>query len=136
MIASCAARVRLVARQADRPNPVPHLLSFLLEYLSGTVGPEKAARLLESVEFDPPDKAVVRELLFGVREDTQNGLAPPGGTPTSPQSNDEVDSAITERVRAVNYGDVIAAEGVTTVALNDDGHLVRYHPDGTPTQID
>ena len=33
----------------------------------------------------------------------------------------------------MHYGDVLAAEGVATVALDDEGNLVRYDPDGTPT---
>jgi hypothetical protein len=51
-------------------------------------------------------------------------------------ANAEVDVAISERLRAVDYGDVLAGEGVTTVALDDDGRLVRYDPDGTTTRLD
>jgi hypothetical protein len=51
-------------------------------------------------------------------------------------ANAEVDAAITERLRTVNYGDVLAGEGVATVALDDDGHLVRYDPDGTTARLD
>ena len=31
---------------------------------------------------------------------------------------------------------VLAGEGVVTVALDDDGHLVRYDPDGSTTPLD
>ena len=51
-------------------------------------------------------------------------------------ANAEVNAAISERLRSVNYGDVLAGEGTATVALDDDGHLVRYDPDGTTTRLD
>lgn len=51
-------------------------------------------------------------------------------------ANAETDAAITERLRSVNYGDVLAGEGITTVALDDYGRLVRYHPDGTAVLLD
>ena len=45
--------------------------------------------------------------------------------------NAEVDATISETVRTVRFGEVLAARGVTTVALDDEGRLTRYHPDGT-----
>ena len=51
-------------------------------------------------------------------------------------ANAEVNAAISERLRSVNYGDVLAGEGTATVALDDDGPLVRYDPDGTTTRLD
>jgi ParD-like antitoxin of type II bacterial toxin-antitoxin system len=51
-------------------------------------------------------------------------------------ANAEADAAIAERLRTVHYGDILAAEGVATVALDDDGRLVRYDPDGTTTPLD
>ena len=45
--------------------------------------------------------------------------------------NAEVDATISETVRTVRFGEVLAARGVTTVALHDEGRLTRYHPDGT-----
>lgn len=51
-------------------------------------------------------------------------------------ANAETDAAISERLRTVNYGDVLAGEGVVTVALDDNGHLVRYEADGTTTRLD
>jgi hypothetical protein len=48
----------------------------------------------------------------------------------------ETDAAIAERLRNVDYGAVLAGEGVSTVALNDEGRLVRYDPDGTMTPLD
>lgn len=49
--------------------------------------------------------------------------------------NAEVDAAISETVRAVRFGQVLAARGVTTVALDDEGRLTRYHPDGTTSLL-
>jgi hypothetical protein len=51
-------------------------------------------------------------------------------------TNAEADAAIVEGLRTVRYGDVLAAEGVATVALDDEGRLVRYSPDGTTTVLD
>jgi len=51
-------------------------------------------------------------------------------------ANAEVNAAISERLRNTNYGDVLAGEGIATVALDDDGHLVRYDLDGTTTRLD
>jgi hypothetical protein len=51
-------------------------------------------------------------------------------------TNAEADAVVAERLRMVDYGAVLAAEGVSTVALNDDGRLVRYDPDGTSTALD
>ncbi|MDT4893818.1 MAG: hypothetical protein QOE97_2853 [Pseudonocardiales bacterium] len=45
--------------------------------------------------------------------------------------NAEVSAGLEERLAATHYGRVLAAEGVTTVALDDQGHLREYHPDGT-----
>jgi ParD-like antitoxin of type II ParDE toxin-antitoxin system len=50
--------------------------------------------------------------------------------------NAEADAAIAERLRTVHYGDVLAGEGVVTVALDDDGRLRRYEPGGTTTLLD
>ena len=51
-------------------------------------------------------------------------------------TNAETDAAVAERLRTVHYGDVLAGEGVVTVALDDDGRLMRYEPDGTTTPLD
>jgi ParD-like antitoxin of type II bacterial toxin-antitoxin system len=51
--------------------------------------------------------------------------------------NAEVSAAIEERLTRINYGDVLAARGVTTVALNDDaGEIVEHRPDGTSTVLE
>jgi hypothetical protein len=51
-------------------------------------------------------------------------------------TNAEVDAVVAERVGTVDYGDVLGAEGVVTVALDDEGRLVRHDPDGTTTLLD
>jgi len=50
--------------------------------------------------------------------------------------NAELDVAITTKAQTTSFGDVLAAEGVTTVALDENGALVEYRPDGTSTVID
>ena len=50
-------------------------------------------------------------------------------------ANAELDVAIQSRADASSFGTRLAAEGVTTVALADDGTLVEYRPDGSRTVI-
>lgn len=68
-IAGCAARVREVALAAGLPNPVPVLMAMLLRHLTDAVGPEAAAQVVMSGHLAGPDRAVVRDLVFGVRSD-------------------------------------------------------------------
>lgn len=49
--------------------------------------------------------------------------------------NAELDASIQEHAQGVSYGDLLAASGVTTVALDDDGNLIEYRPDGSTTTI-
>lgn len=51
-------------------------------------------------------------------------------------ANAEIDVAIQQHAEAASYGDLLAAEGVTVVALDDGGRLVRYQPDGTSTVVE
>jgi hypothetical protein len=44
--------------------------------------------------------------------------------------NAEIAAAIEESVAQSNYGELLAARGVTTVALNEAGEIVELHPDG------
>ena len=50
-------------------------------------------------------------------------------------TNAEIDVAIWEQVQRVSFGSVLASEGVTTVALNETGALLRYHPDGSVSAL-
>ncbi len=45
--------------------------------------------------------------------------------------NSEVAAAIDESLAHTHFGRVLAAGGVTTVALDDDGRIVEYRPDGS-----
>ncbi len=45
--------------------------------------------------------------------------------------NAELDATINAVTREISFGERLAAEGVTTVALDDDGQLVEHRPDGT-----
>ncbi len=45
--------------------------------------------------------------------------------------NAEISAAIEESLARTNYGDVLAARGITTVALNEAGDIVEHRPDGT-----
>ena len=47
----------------------------------------------------------------------------------------EVQSRLESRLRTTNLGAVLAARGVTTVALNEQGELTEYRPDGTSASV-
>jgi hypothetical protein len=47
----------------------------------------------------------------------------------------EVQSRLDTRLRTTNLGAVLAARGVTTVALNEHGELTEYRPDGTSASV-
>jgi hypothetical protein len=50
--------------------------------------------------------------------------------------NAELDTAVSEAARTIRFGEVLAARGVTTVALDEHGRLTRYHPDGTTSLLE
>lgn len=50
--------------------------------------------------------------------------------------NAEIAAAIEERLAGSNYGDVLAARGVATVALNEAGEIVEHRPDGTSAVLE
>ena len=45
--------------------------------------------------------------------------------------NAEIAAAIQENLAQLNYGEVLAKRGITTVALNEGGELVEHRPDGS-----
>lgn len=47
----------------------------------------------------------------------------------------EAQSRLEERLRTTNLGSVLAARGVTTVALNEQGEVTEYRPDGTSAPV-
>lgn len=50
--------------------------------------------------------------------------------------NAEISAAIEERLAGADYGELLAARGITTVALDDAGRIVQYRPDGTSVVLD
>jgi y4mF family transcriptional regulator len=53
---------------------------------------------------------------------------------TMPAVDDvEINRRIRARARRTSFGGKLAQLGITTVALDEDGHLTRYHPDGSTT---
>jgi ParD-like antitoxin of type II bacterial toxin-antitoxin system len=50
--------------------------------------------------------------------------------------NAEVAAAIEERLATTDYGAVLTARGVTTVALDEEGNLVEHRPDGTSAVLE
>jgi hypothetical protein len=47
----------------------------------------------------------------------------------------EVQSRLEARLRETNLGALLAARGVTTVAMNEQGELTEYRPDGTSAPV-
>ncbi|OUS96367.1 hypothetical protein CA951_06325 [Rhodococcus sp. NCIMB 12038] len=47
----------------------------------------------------------------------------------------EIDAAIEEQLATTDYDATLAARGVTTVALSEDGQLIEHRPDGTHTVL-
>ncbi|MGP4054910.1 TA system antitoxin ParD family protein [Mycobacterium sp. 4D054] len=49
--------------------------------------------------------------------------------------NAEISAAVQERLASADYGAVLAARGITAVALDDDGEIVQYAPDGSSVRL-
>ncbi len=49
-------------------------------------------------------------------------------------ANAEIDAAIEQAAVSTDFAARLAAEGVTTVVMDDDGRLVTRHPDGRTTR--
>lgn len=43
--------------------------------------------------------------------------------------------ALARAVEETHLGDILATRGITTVALDEDGRMVEYRPDGTTTVL-
>jgi hypothetical protein len=50
--------------------------------------------------------------------------------------NAEVEARVEESLAASHYGEALAAQGITTVALNAAGSLIEYRPDGSIVELD
>jgi hypothetical protein len=48
-------------------------------------------------------------------------------------ANAAIDAAISVAANGMSFADRLAARGVTTVVMDDDGRMVRRHPDGSTT---
>lgn len=48
----------------------------------------------------------------------------------------EISAAIEESLATADYGAVLAARGITTVALDAKGDIVEYRPDGSTSVVD
>ena len=46
-----------------------------------------------------------------------------------------IGEAIVRAVEEAHFGDILAARGITTVALDEDGRMVEYRPDGGTTVL-
>jgi hypothetical protein len=49
--------------------------------------------------------------------------------------NAEISAALEENLAGSHYGRLLAADGITTVALDEQGRLREYRPDGTDTLL-
>jgi hypothetical protein len=47
-------------------NPVPTLMTTVLEHLTPAIGPQSAARLIMSEHLADDDRAVLRDLVLGI----------------------------------------------------------------------
>jgi hypothetical protein len=65
----------------------------------------------------------------------QEGAPDPLAPGCRPWPADEVQTRLEERLRTTDLGAVLAARGVTTVALNEQGELTEYRPDGTRLRL-
>ena len=50
--------------------------------------------------------------------------------------NAEIAVAIEENLAKVDYGTALAARGITTVALDENGDIVQYRPDGSTVVLE
>ena len=47
----------------------------------------------------------------------------------------EFDATISETAARISFGRVLRSQGLTTVALDENGTLIRYHPDGSSSPL-
>ncbi|MGU3432309.1 TA system antitoxin ParD family protein [Actinomycetes bacterium M1A6_2h] len=50
--------------------------------------------------------------------------------------NAEVSAAVDESLADTHYGNLLAAQNITTVALDDRGNIVEHRPDGTASIVE
>jgi hypothetical protein len=70
----------------------------------------------------------------------EEDLGKPGPHSVRPRPDAAANAAIDEQIRATakatSFGEHLAELGQPHVALNDEGDLVEYRPDGTTTVLD
>ncbi|MDK3256997.1 hypothetical protein [Blastococcus capsensis] len=71
-----------------------------------------------------------------VAADQMDAAAAEGERQSGERVNAELDASISEAVRTIRFGEVLAARGVTAVALDEHGRLTRYHPDGATSPLE
>ncbi|MGW0160844.1 TA system antitoxin ParD family protein [Mycobacterium sp. NPDC003323] len=49
--------------------------------------------------------------------------------------NAEISAAIEENLAETDYGALLSARGITTVALDESGQIVQYRPDGSSSVL-
>ncbi|MCZ2818010.1 hypothetical protein [Modestobacter sp. VKM Ac-2984] len=49
--------------------------------------------------------------------------------------NAELDASLSATACTIRFGEVLAARGEATAALNEHGRLTRYYPDGTTSPL-
>ena len=50
-------------------------------------------------------------------------------------ANATVDAAISVAANETSFANQLAERGITTVVMDEDGRLVRHHPDGSTTAL-
>jgi ParD-like antitoxin of type II bacterial toxin-antitoxin system len=69
-------------------------------------------------------RAVAGEVSLGDLDDDERMVA-----------NAAINAAISAAANEVSFADRLAARGVTTVVMDDEGQMVRRHPDGSTTVL-
>jgi len=84
-------------------------------------------------EFSAHETAARRRIVAAVR-----GEMPLSELPTEERlvANVELNVAIRERAATTSFGRTLLKTGMTAVALDDDGVLTEFHPDGTSRPLD
>ncbi|MDQ6778777.1 MAG: ParD-like family protein [Actinomycetota bacterium] len=125
-----------MATTADRPTRVPSDL-FDSAVVEGAKENRSAKQQLE--HWARVGKAVCAQQT-GARRHVEAALA--GSLPVERLFDAEaivfdaeVQSRVEARLRGTNLGAVLAARGVATVALNEQGELTEYRPDGTSAPL-
>lgn len=50
-------------------------------------------------------------------------------------ANALIDASISTAANEISFADELAARGVTTVVMDDEGRMIRRHPDGSTTVL-